>query len=266
MTVENRKLSEIQKLKKNNENSLDPKPLITVITSVFNGEKHLEETILSVINQSYNNIEYIIVDGGSTDGTIDIIKKYEERINRWSSEKDMGIYFGFNRGLAQARGDMIGFVNADDVLHDDAISMLVRYYNKYPKIDFIFGSVKKHWGILHGYKPWKIFFSWGFYTSHSTGFFIKKEAAKKVGPYNTNFKYSSDYDYFYRMIVKEKLKGIATKKHEVFGTFRRGGFSSTTKFIDHFMETIKIRLHNKQNKLIVLMVFILKYLKNLKKL
>ena len=170
MTVENRKLSEIQKLKKNNENSLDPKPLITVITSVFNGEKHLEETILSVINQSYNNIEYIIVDGGSTDGTIDIIKKYEERINRWSSEKDMGIYFGFNRGLAQARGDMIGFVNADDVLHDDAISMLVRYYNKYPKIDFIFGSVKKHWGILHGYKPWKIFFSWGFYTSHSTEF------------------------------------------------------------------------------------------------
>ena len=96
--------------------------------------------------------------------------------------------------------------------------------------------------------------------------FIKKEAAKKVGSYNTNFKYSSDYDYFYRMIVEKKLKGIATKKHEVFGTFRRGGFSSTTKFIDHFMETIKIRLHNKQNKLIVLMVFILKYLKNLKKL
>jgi glycosyltransferase involved in cell wall biosynthesis len=269
MTLENlknKKLHGGQRLKRTSTKSTDQELLITIITSVLNGEKHLEETILSIINQTYKNIEYIIVDGGSTDGTIDIIKKYEEHINYWSSEKDMGIYYGFNRGLAQTNGDMIGFVNSDDVLHEEAISTLVKYYNDYPKIDFIFGSVKKHWGILHGYKPWKIFFSWGFYTSHSTGFFIKKEAAKKVGLYNTEFKYSSDYDYFYRMIVKKKLKGIATKKNEIFGTFRRGGFSSTTKFIDHFMETIKIRLHNKQNKLIVLMIFILKYLKNLKRL
>ena len=269
MTLENlknKKLHGGQRLKRTSTKSTDQELLITIITSVLNGEKHLEETILSIINQTYKNIEYIIVDGGSTDGTIDIIKKYEEHINYWSSEKDMGIYYGFNRGLAQTNADMIGFVNSDDVLHEEAISTLVKYYNDYPKIDFIFGSVKKHWGILHGYKPWKIFFSWGFYTSHSTGFFIKKEAAKKVGLYNTEFKYSSDYDYFYRMIVKKKLKGIATKKNEIFGTFRRGGFSSTTKFIDHFMETIKIRLHNKQNKLIVLMIFILKYLKNLKRL
>jgi len=242
------------------------KPLITIITSVLDGEKHLEETIQSVLNQNYQNIEYIIIDGGSTDRTLEIIKRYENRIDYWISKKDGGIYHGFNRGLALSSGEMIGFVNSDDILLQNAIKTLVYYYNKYPKIDFIFGSVKKHWGILHGYKPWKIFFSWGFYTSHSTGFFIKKEAAKKVGLYNTEFKYSSDYDYFYRMIVKKKLKGIATKKNEIFGTFRRGGFSSTTKFIDHFMETIKIRLHNKQNKLIVLMIFILKYLKNLKRL
>jgi len=269
MTLENlehKKFDGGQKRKKINKKSTNQEPLITIITSVLNGKKYLEETILSIINQKYKNIEYIIVDGGSTDGTIDIIKKYEDHIDYWSSEKDMGIYYGFNRGLAQANGDMIGFVNSDDVLHDDAISTLVKYYNEYPKIDFIFGSVKKHWGILHGYKPWKIFFSWGFYTSHSTGFFIKKEAAEKVGPYNTEFKYSSDYDYFYRMIVEKKLKGIATKKNEVFGTFRRGGFSSRTKFIDHFMETIKIRLHNKQNKIIILIILILKYLKNIHKI
>ena len=70
---------------------------------------------------------------------------------------------------------------------------------------------KKHWGILYGYKPYKIFWSWGFYSSHSTGF-IKTNSAKKVGLYNLKYKYSADYDYFFRMIVKNKLKGVGTKK------------------------------------------------------
>ena len=87
-----------------------------------------------------------------------------------------------------------------------------------------------------------------------------------VGDYNLKYKYSADYDYFYRMIVKHKLKGVATKKNELFGIFRRGGYSSKIKFIDHFFETIKIRIDNKQNKLLVLIIFIFKFLKNIKKL
>ena len=251
---------------KRTKDILKKKPLFSIITVVFNGEKFLEKTITSVINQSCKDFEYIVIDGGSTDKSLEIIKKYEKKIDYWVSEKDKGIYDAFNKGMIVSKGEFIGFINSDDIYKKDALSIISNYIRKNKATDFIFGSVKKHWGILHGYKPWKIFFSWGFYTSHSTGFFIKKEAAKKVGLYNTEFKYSSDYDYFYRMIVKKKLKGIATKKNEIFGTFRRGGFSSTTKFIDHFMETIKIRLHNKQNKLIVLMIFILKYLKNLKRL
>ena len=81
---------------------------------------------------------------------------------------------------------------------------------KYP--DFIFGSVRKHWGVLHGYKPWKVKYSWGFYTSHSTGFYIKKSSADKVGLYNLKYRFSSDYDYFYRMIVKHKMIGVSTKR------------------------------------------------------
>jgi glycosyltransferase involved in cell wall biosynthesis len=241
-------------------------PLISIITSVLNGEKYIEQTILSVLSQSYKNIEYIVIDGGSTDKTLDIIKKYEDKIYYWESSKDNGIYYGFNRGLKQYSGDMVGFVNSDDLLYPDAIQTLVKYYLANQNIDFIFGSVKKHWGILYGYKKWKIHFSWGFYSSHSTGFFICKNAAKIVGEYNTAFKYSADYDYFYRMIVKKKLKGMATKKDEVFGEFRRGGFSSKISFYDHFSETIKIRLNNGQNKLLILLILILKYLKNIKKL
>ena len=116
------------------------------------------------------------------------------------------------------------------------------------------------------YKPWKIHYSWGFYTSHSTGFFIKRNSAKKVGLYNLKYKYSSDYDYFYRMIVLKKLKGLGTKKENIFGVFRRGGFSSKVKFLDHFKEEIRIRLDNKQNKLLVLIIIIYKSIKHIKKI
>jgi len=158
-------------------------PLFSIITVVFNGEKYLEKTIQSVLSQSYKNFEYIIVDGGSTDGTISIIKKYNKNISKWISENDRGIYDAFNKGMRLSKGDFVCIVNSDDILKKNALKIIRNYIIKYPKIDFIFGSVKKHWGILHGYKPHKIKYSWGFYSSHSTGFFLKKSSAKKVGYY-----------------------------------------------------------------------------------
>tara|TARA_Y200000002_G_scaffold381549_1_gene395881 strand:+ start:2051 stop:2836 length:786 start_codon:yes stop_codon:yes gene_type:complete len=92
------------------------KPFISIITAVFNGEKYLEQTILSIINQTYTNIEYIIIDGGSTDGTLDIIKKYENRISYWVSEKDNGIGDAFNKGVKISQGDYINFQGHGDGL------------------------------------------------------------------------------------------------------------------------------------------------------
>ena len=242
------------------------KPLISIITVVFNNEKYLEECILSLHSQKYKNYEHIIIDGGSSDNTINIIKKYEDKIDYWCSANDKGIYDAFNKGMQLAKGDYIGFLNSDDYYSYNALELLNNYIKKYPKKDFIFGAVKKHWGVLHGYKPYKIYWSWGFYSSHSTGFFIKTESAKKVGFYNLKYKYSSDYDYFFRMIVKKKLQGVGTKKDEIFGTFRRGGYSSTIKFFDHFKEEIQIRLDNGQNKILVLIIFVYKYLRNISKI
>ena len=238
------------------------KPLITVITAVYNSETHLEESILSLHKQNYDNIEHIVIDGGSTDNSLEIIKKYDYKIDYWISQKDAGIYDAFNKGMKYARGEYLGFLNSDDVYTDKCFDYLLKYIENYPNADFIFGAVKKHWATLYGYKPYKIHWSWGFYSSHSTGFFIKRKSSEKIGNYNLKYKYSSDYDYFYRMIVKEKMRGIGTKKSELFGIFRRGGYSSKIDFIDHFFETIKIRIDNKQNKLIVLIIFILKYLRN----
>ena len=102
--------------------SLEGKPLITVVTVVFNGEEFLEETIQAVINQTYDNVEYMIIDGGSTDGTVDIIKKYESYIDYWVSEEDNGISDAFNKGIKIAKGEYINFQgDGDGFLSSDAL-------------------------------------------------------------------------------------------------------------------------------------------------
>jgi glycosyltransferase involved in cell wall biosynthesis len=105
-------------------------PLVSIITVVFNGERYLEETIKSVINQTYKNIEYIIIDGGSTDNTLNIIKKYEDKIDYWISEKDKGIYDAINKGIKLSRGELIGIINADDYYEIDVLEKVVSIYTK----------------------------------------------------------------------------------------------------------------------------------------
>ena len=239
-------------------------PKYTLITVVLNNRKLLEFTIKSIINQKYKNFEYIVIDGGSTDGSLQIIKKYSKYINYWVSEKDLGLYDAFNKGIRLAKGQYIGIINSDDVYTRDALKIINNYLSKNKKADFIFGSVKKHWGILHGFKPKKIKYSWGFYSSHSTGFFIKNTSAKKVGLYDINYKFHADYDYFYRMIVHKKLKGIATKKNEIVGIFRRGGYSSKSPYKKMFLEELKIRYDNGQNLILIGLIAVYRIFKNLK--
>lgn len=100
------------------------KPIISIVTVVLNGENYLEETIQSVLGQTYENIEYIIIDGGSTDGTINVIKKYENRISYWMSEKDSGLYDGLAKGFLLARGSVIGYCNAGDYYHKAALGLV----------------------------------------------------------------------------------------------------------------------------------------------
>ena len=242
------------------------KPLISIITVTYNGEKHIEETFRSVFDQTYDNYEYIVIDGGSSDQTLKIIRKYEDKIDYWVSEKDLGIYDAFNKGMQLCQGDYLGFINSDDVYEKNTLETLVKYIKTNSDVDFIFGSVKKHWGILHGYKPWKIFYSWGFYSSHSTGFFIKRTSAQKVGLYDLKYKYHADYDYFYRLIVHKKMNGLATKKKEITGIFRRGGFSSTINYRKLFKEEMLIRYNNKQNFILLIIIFMYKIIKHFKKI
>ena len=138
-------------------------PLISIITVVLNDQVNIEKTILSVLNQNFKNIEYIVIDGKSEDNTTNIIRKYIDQIKIFKSDNDQGIYDAVNKGLDLANGDLIGFVNSGDTFTKESLNYLVKYYNDNQKADFFFGAVRKHWGVLHGYKRWKIHFTWGFY-------------------------------------------------------------------------------------------------------
>jgi glycosyltransferase involved in cell wall biosynthesis len=122
------------------ENSVD-RPLLTVVTVVFNGVMELESTILSVLNQKYSNAEYIIVDGGSTDGTLDILRKYEDSIDYWVSEPDRGIYDAMNKGIRHAQGEWLYFLNCGDRFVDSKVLAIVARQLAHTQVPLVIGRV-----------------------------------------------------------------------------------------------------------------------------
>jgi glycosyltransferase involved in cell wall biosynthesis len=122
-------------------NFLNLEPLVSVITPSFNQSKYLEETINSVLNQNYNNVEHIIIDGGSTDNSVEVIKKYASKLAYWISEKDKGQADAINKGLLKASGDFICWINSDDILYPDFISRRIKEFEQNPDIDMIYGDV-----------------------------------------------------------------------------------------------------------------------------
>ena len=157
-------------------------PLVSIITPNYNGEKYLEETINSVINQSYKNIEYIVIDGKSKDRSLKIIKNYKHYINYFESKKDNNIFHAVDKGIKKSKGEIIIWINSDDILHPSAAENVVKIFNKNPKIQWIngiCGHIKfniKFFFIPYIY-PRKIILSgkahkkfWGYIQQESTSF------------------------------------------------------------------------------------------------
>lgn len=177
------------------------KPKVSIITVVYNGEEYLEETIRSVTNQTYDNIEYIIIDGGSTDQTINIIKQYEDKVHYWVSEKDGGIYDAMNKGIAIATGKWINFMNSGDVFHKNTVLESISFndektliYGKYKTI-----SNDSYNKKVYGTKVLKKDFYFNMPICHQA-MFIKLDAFKKIGLYNTDYKVSADHEWTLNLI------------------------------------------------------------------
>jgi glycosyltransferase involved in cell wall biosynthesis len=177
---------------------------ISIITVVYNGQDYLENTIKSVINQTYSNIEYIIIDGGSTDRTLDIIKKYEDRIDYWVSEKDNGIYDAMNKGIDIATGEWINFMNAGDEFYDREVLKNIFSNNKFKNTDVIYGNHN----VVYPHKTriekagniediWK-----GSQFSHQTAFVSAK--ILKANKFNLSNRIGADFEFFYTLYKKNK--------------------------------------------------------------
>ncbi len=236
----------------------------SIITTVYNGEKTIAKTIESVISQSYTNYEYIIIDAQSEDKTLDEINKYKKYITKIITEPDKSIYEGMNKGIKISNGDIVGIINSGDFYSKDALKTINQYFLS-KNYDFMFGTVFKK-KILYKFEPSKIWWSFNFYPAHSGGFFVKKIIHDELGLYDTRYKCSADYDFFYKLIVKNRKKGSITKKNELISTFDLGGYSSKLSLFEHMLEETNIRINNGQNKLIVLMIFILKFFKHFSKI
>jgi glycosyltransferase involved in cell wall biosynthesis len=184
--------------------TLTDKPLITIITVVFNGISHLEETILSVLNQTYENVEYIIIDGGSTDGTLDIIKKYEHAIDYWVSEKDNGISDAFNKGVLLSSGDYLNFQGDGDGFHTKFSLEKVANKIDLEKDALISGKICRTNDLgaeLYISKQQRSFNKKSLLLRMSLphqGLFTSKEFFKKHGLFDVNNIYCMDYEHLLR--------------------------------------------------------------------
>lgn len=201
------------------------RPKVSIITVVYNGVKTLEETINSVLKQTYPNIEYIIIDGGSSDKSIDIIKSYAEHITHWVSEKDNGIYDAMNKGIKASTGDLIGIINSDDWYEPNAVENVVKAYAANPGIDVFHGLLRfvDSQGNFKSIAGHHISFISSGMIEHPTCF-ISTKLYKQIGLFDTQYKAAADYDFINRA-VKHKANFLFIDA--IIANFRVGGITST---------------------------------------
>jgi glycosyltransferase involved in cell wall biosynthesis len=217
------------------KNAAEGGVLVTVITVVYNGEKYLEHTIQSVLSQTYNNIEYIVVDGGSSDGTLDILRKYNNQIAYWKSEPDRGISDAFNKGIELATGEVIGILNADDWYEPDAVSRVVAHY----KPDSILHGIIQYWdeeGSKEAQaRPNLSILPREMSLNHPT-VFISKSLYQKHGTFDLRYKLSMDYHLLLRL-YKANVQFIYVDA--VITNMRLGGASANIE--ECYREVLKVK-------------------------
>lgn len=199
---------------------------VSIITVVYNNVQTIEQTIQSVLNQTYPNIEYIIVDGGSTDGTVEIIRRYLDRIATFISEQDEGIYDAMNKGIGLASGEIVGILNSDDTYDADAVSCVVENFRS-QRADILYGNALMMDDTIATdmYECSDLEELWYRMAIPHPATFVKKEIYVKYGTFDTQYQIAADYDLMLRLYSKGvKFWHI----DQVLTYFRRGGVSSSS--------------------------------------
>lgn len=188
---------------------------VSIITVVRNNVATIKDAINSVIGQTYKNIEYIVVDGASTDGTVSVVESYTNKIDKFITEKDHGVYDAMNKGITLATGDIIGILNSDDMYFDkNVIERIVNTFRE-KKTDSVFGDlhyvdknntdkVMRYWKTSN-FKPGS--FVKGWHPPHPS-FFVKKEVYEKYGLYDLELSISADFDLMLRLLEKHQISSV----------------------------------------------------------
>lgn len=222
-------------------------PKISIITPSFNQGQFLEQTILSILNQNYPNLEFIIIDGGSTDNSVDIIKKYEGQLSYWVSEPDGGQTHAINKGFKMATGDLIAWMNSDDVYFENAFKNVARaFQHTQGNFDVYFGdkaNINKDGEVIREYL-YPPFSGWGIkYTTNmnisNQSAFWKKELLERFGYLDEKIQFAMDYEYFMRLYMKGST---FYKISQVLGGLR---MYSENKSSDE--KWLEIKFHNIQD-------------------
>jgi glycosyltransferase involved in cell wall biosynthesis len=206
---------------------------VSIITIVYNNRETIADAIESVLSQTYPNIEYIVVDGLSTDGTVDIVKRYGDRISKFVSEKDKGLYDAINKGIALATGDVIGLLHSDDFFYSPIAVASVAAAFQEQDTDSVYGDllyvqkadtnkIVRNW-VSGSYKRENFLYGW--MPPHPT-FYVKKACYDKFGLYNTQLKSAADYELMLRFMYKHRI--TTTYVPEKLIKMRVGGKSNVT--------------------------------------
>jgi glycosyltransferase involved in cell wall biosynthesis len=214
------------------ERTASDRPLVSVITVVFNGAATIEHTIRSVVEQTYDNMEYIIIDGGSTDGTLDILRRYGNCIDYWVTEKDEGIYDAMNKGIARARGEYVGMLNADDYFSNPLALEKIASCILKNSADAVFSCLdivdKNNLNrVLRKYRV-SSFSSFmlriGVMPPHPT-FYCKKSCYEEAGLYKTDYLIAADFEMLARLLIRSRIRWVFLNETTV--KMRSGGLSSS---------------------------------------
>ena len=230
---------------------------ISIITVCYNSVEYFEEAIESVLSQDYDNFEFIIIDGGSTDGTLDIIRKYEDRLVYWVSEPDNGLYDAMNKGIAKASGDVVGMINSDDYYLPGAFKKVAAAFENKSLDDNIFwGDIMYGDKRVSGWRDWNV--TRGAFAPHPS-MFCPKKIYDRIGTYSMDYKILADYDFMYRAVNYHHIKHIYLP--ETIAFFRLGGLASQN-ILPSLKEELSVKLRYGQPRAIAYPVFLLKIIKN----
>lgn len=209
-------------------------PKISIVITSYNQAKFLQRTILSILNQNYPNLEFIVIDGGSSDQSVDIIKKYERYLTYWVSEKDRGQSDGLNKGFKKATGEIIGTLNSDDIFLPEALHKIAEFFKKNPKTDIVYSNrldIDENDNLIgesRFAKFSRIVWLYDGMSLGSQGVFWKKKLFSKVGLLDINLHFAMDYEFFFRMaLAGAKFKHVPG----YFGAMRRHKNAKTEMFL-----------------------------------